>query len=135
MSYTVAAVVSTAALTATEPIGDPHLRSTAAVAGYSVAGPDGEVGRVVDFLIEERSWIVRYLVTETGAWWSRAPVLIATCWADKVSWHEQTISVMLRRETIQQAPLYDPDRPVTREIEEKLFRTYERMGYWPQDGV
>ncbi|HEX6102828.1 MAG TPA: PRC-barrel domain-containing protein, partial [Alphaproteobacteria bacterium] len=41
-----------------------HLR------GYTIRATDGEIGTVDDLLFDDRSWIVRYVVVDTGGWLS-----------------------------------------------------------------
>ncbi len=48
---------------------DPHLRSSKAVAGYDIEAADGKIGHVEDFLVEEGSWAIRYVVVDTRNWW------------------------------------------------------------------
>jgi hypothetical protein len=38
--------------------------------GSTVRATDGEIGRVVDFLFDEESWAVRYVVVDTGDWFA-----------------------------------------------------------------
>ena len=44
---------------------DPHLRSTNAVRGYHVQASDGGIGNVEDFIIDEETWAIRYLIINT----------------------------------------------------------------------
>ena len=44
---------------------DPHLRSTNAVSGYHVQASDGEIGNVEDFIVDEETWAIRYLIINT----------------------------------------------------------------------
>ncbi len=48
------------------PPGDSHLRSVNEVCGYEVHGSDDDVGHVRDFIVDDQSWEVRYLVLATG---------------------------------------------------------------------
>jgi hypothetical protein len=43
--------------------GDPDLRSTHDVSGHHVEASDGEIGHVEDFLIDDETWVIRYLIT------------------------------------------------------------------------
>jgi hypothetical protein len=44
--------------------GDPHLRSSAAVIGYHIAAADGDIGHVEDFLVDDETWSIRYMVVD-----------------------------------------------------------------------
>ncbi|HEU4579186.1 MAG TPA: hypothetical protein VFS67_13070 [Polyangiaceae bacterium] len=42
------------------------LRSASRILGYRLSAQDGEVGRCMDFLLEPRTWIVRYLLVDAA---------------------------------------------------------------------
>ena len=47
-----------------------------AINGYSIEASDGELGTVSDFLFDDASWSVRWLVVDTGNWLSGRKVLL-----------------------------------------------------------
>ena len=47
---------------------DTHLRSTNAVSGYHIQASDGEVGNVEDFIVDDETWAIRYLIINTRNW-------------------------------------------------------------------
>jgi hypothetical protein len=55
---------------------DPHLRSSNAVMRYYAQASDGDLGHVQGFLVDERSWAIRYLIVNTSNWWPGHKVLI-----------------------------------------------------------
>jgi hypothetical protein len=110
--------------------GDPHLRSAREIVGYQIHAQDGDIGHVDDFVIEDRSWVVRYLAIDTGSWLPGKKVLIAPPWITRVSWERSTISADLPQRSVQQAPEYDKGSPLTRDYEIRLFQHYSRAGYW-----
>jgi hypothetical protein len=52
------------------------LRSLKELERYKVNATDGHIGSVVDFLLDDQRWTVRYLVVETGSFFSERRVLI-----------------------------------------------------------
>lgn len=44
---------------------DLHLRSMAAVTGYHVHAIDGEIGHAADFLVDDTSWRIRYIIVDS----------------------------------------------------------------------
>ncbi len=110
---------------------DPHLRSCKAVVGYHIEASDGEIGHVQGMLVDEESWAIRYLVVSTSNWWLGHDVLVAPQWITGVHWAEQTVSVDLTRDALQQAPRYDPALPLAREMELAVHKHYGRPAYWP----
>ncbi len=121
--------------TANEPekSWDPHLRSTDAVTGHHIQATDGEIGHVVDFLIDDETWAIRYLIVDTRNWWPGKKVLVSPQWIERVSWSELKVHVNLTREAIKAAPEYTDESPMTRDFEGGLFRHYDRDGYWAHE--
>jgi sporulation protein YlmC with PRC-barrel domain len=114
---------------------DPHLRSTHDVSGRHIQATDGEVGHVDDFVIDDETWAIRYLIVDTKNWWPGKKVLLSPQWIERVSWRESKVFVNLSRETIKQAPEYTEDSLLTRDYETKLHRHYNRQGYWLDEPV
>jgi hypothetical protein len=112
---------------------DPHLRSSNAVRRYYVHASDGDLGHVEGFLVEEKSWAIRYLIVNTSNWWLGHEVLIAPQWIDRVDWAQCTVSVGLTREAIKRSPPYDSAAPLNREQEAGIHTHYGRTGYWPRE--
>ena len=75
---------------------DSHLRSIKEVGGYHIQAAGGEIGHVDDFLADDQTWTIRYLVVDTGNWLLGRKVLIASDWLDHVSWPDQNVYVNLR---------------------------------------
>jgi sporulation protein YlmC with PRC-barrel domain len=109
---------------------DPALRSARDVTGYYIEATDGDIGHVEDFLIDDREWAIRYIIVGTRNWWPGKKVVISPDWIRHVSWRESKVHVDLTREGVKTAPEYDPDRPVEREYETRLFRHHGRRNYW-----
>jgi hypothetical protein len=52
------------------------LTNASAIDGYAIAASDGRIGTVHDFLFDDVSWRVRWLVVDTGGWLSSRRVLL-----------------------------------------------------------
>ena len=111
--------------------GDPHLRSTKEVTGYRIEATDGEIGHVEDFILEDKDWVIRYMVVDTKNWLPGRKVLISPQWIERVSWNEKKVHVDLSREAVENSPQYDEAAPVNREYEVRLYDYYGRPTYWP----
>jgi hypothetical protein len=116
--------------TSGEKAWDVHLRSTQVVSGYNIHATDGEIGHVADFIIDDETWAIRYLVIDTRNWWQGKRVLISPQWIEHVSWSESKVFVNLLREAIRQSPEYTEESSLTRDYETDLHRHYDRQGYW-----
>ena len=112
---------------------DPHLRSTHDVSGYHIQATDGDIGHVEDFIIDDATWAIRYLIIDTQNWWPGKKILVSPQWIEHISWSESTVFINLSRETIKQSPEYTEKSLLDREYEIKLHRHYDRQGYWDDD--
>ena len=109
---------------------DSHLRSTHDVHGHHVQALDGKIGHVDDFIIDDDTWAIRYLIVDTQNWWPGKKVLISPKWIERVSWDEAKIFVNLSREKIKESLEYKDEAPLTRDYEIGLHQHYNRQGYW-----
>ena len=111
--------------------GDPHLRSASEVKGYHIKARDEEIGHVEDFIVDDQTWTIRYMIIDTSNWWPGSrKVLVPPTWIDSVDWAESKVRVNLTVEQIRLGPEYDPSAPVNREYEIQLYDFYGRPKYW-----
>ena len=73
---------------------DRHLRSSHEVTGYHLQALDGEIGHIEDFVIDDETWTIRYLIVGTKNWWPGKKVLVAPHWIERVSWSESKVFIM-----------------------------------------
>ena len=109
---------------------DPHLRSTDDVSGHNIQASDGEIGHVEDFIVDDETWAIRYLIVDTRNWWPGKKVLLSPQWIERVSWSESKVFLNLPRGTIKQSPEYSEESLLTRDYEARLHRHYNRQEYW-----
>jgi hypothetical protein len=114
---------------------DAHLRSTSNVTGYRIHAVDGEIGHIDDFIVDDVTWEVRYLVVNTQNWWPGKKVLISPKWIARVSWSESTVFVNHNRESIKSAPEYSETSLLARGYEAALHKHYDLQGYWVAEPV
>ena len=112
---------------------DRHLRSTHEMTGYHLQALDGEIGHIEDFVIDDETWTIRYLIVGTKNWLPGKKVLVSPLWIERVSWSESKVFINLSRETIKQSPEYTEESLLTRDYEIGLHRHYNRKGYWIDD--
>ncbi len=142
--YWVSGIMSGAYTTAVNPSDEEDIRSSEEnnsgekalrrscreVMDYMVEGTDGEVGDVEDFIVDDQTWQILYLVVNTGKLLADKKIILAEMWVDKVRWSESKIYVDLPGKKIKESPEYDRSVPVDRDYEERLFEFYGRKGYW-----
>lgn len=114
---------------------DSHLRSCRAVTGYHIHASDGDIGHVDDFLVDDHTWAIRYLIVDTSNWWGGHQVLVAPQWIDAVSWSESKVTVPMTRESVKHAPAYASAAQLDRQQEQGIYEHYGHAGYWTTDAI
>lgn len=109
---------------------DTRLRSTETVTGYPIAATNGEFGHVEDFVIDDESWEIRYLVIATRNWWTGKKVIIAPQWINSVDWVDSKVHINLTSEAIKDSPEFNEATLISREYENQLYNYYGHPGYW-----
>ena len=112
--------------------GDPHLRSAQVVSGYDIHAVDGEIGHLTDYLVDDKDWVIRYLLIDTRDWLPGRTVLVSPQWIERVDWAETAVHTALTRTEVETSPEYDPENLPGREYEILLYEHYERRGYWQE---
>jgi hypothetical protein len=103
------------------------------IEGLRLRGPEGDIGRLQDFLVDER-WVVRYLVVSTGAWLGRA-VVASPLAITGLDWADGRIDVWMRRDQIRSSPDLLDVRPLTRSAEAAYAAHYGIPIYWGGSGI
>src|ERR1043166_5193168 len=94
------------------------------LSGYPLVAADGIIGRVRDLYIDDRRWVVRYLVVELRHGLTTRRVLVSPVCVRAVDTEAARIEVSLSREQILHSPDVDADRPVSRQHEVALHEYY-----------
>jgi uncharacterized protein YrrD len=105
---------------------DSHLRSLNAIRGYDIRAVDGSIGHVEDFVLDDETWAVRYLLANTRNWWPGRKVLVGLTHIRDISWHEHGVFVDLNRDEIKASPEFDEARPLTSDYVDRLDAHYRK---------
>jgi hypothetical protein len=100
------------------------------VLGSSVQAVDGKIGHVEDCIVDDETWIIRYLVVRSTDPSRDANILLSPQWIDTPDWQVPRFHVGFTLEAIRNSPEYDPCTPLTRDCEEKLYSFFGRLKYW-----
>ena len=73
------------------------------ITGASVRGVDGDIGTLEDFYFEEDRWTVRYLLVDTGKWFSGKRVLISPMSVPD-GWGRDGVRLTLTKEQVWNSP-------------------------------
>lgn len=109
--------------------GDNHLRSMKEVTRYALGATDGDVGFIDDFIFDDDSWFVRYLVVCTSAWKGKN-VIVSPQWIKNINWADGRVEVDLSAKAIKASPHFDPQLPINREYEARLYNFYGKPVDW-----
>jgi sporulation protein YlmC with PRC-barrel domain len=100
------------------------------IKGYAIAATDGRLGTVSDFLFDDASWKIRWLVVDTGNWLSGRKVLLPPSALGHPDPKEREFSVGLTMQHVKDSPEIDSDRPVSRQMETSVYDYYGWSPYW-----
>jgi hypothetical protein len=105
------------------------LWNASAINGYAILGTDGKIGVISDFFVDDTSWLVRWLVVDTGNWLSGREVLLPSSALAHLDAKKEECTIKLTIQQIKDSPGVDADRPVSRQMEAGVYDYY---GYSPQ---
>jgi hypothetical protein len=98
--------------------------------GSSVIAADGEMGRVRNFLFDDTSWTIRYLVVDVGTWHQRRDVVLPITTIEQPDWAKRIFHVHLTRAQLRESPDVDTEKPVSRQQEIAMEEYWGKMAYW-----
>ncbi len=111
------------------------LRSLKSMEGYSIGATDGAIGQVRDFYFDDETWVIRYLVVETDAWYSNKRVLISPHSLERPNWSQKVLPASITRSQVRGSPAIDTDKPVSRQHEMGYLGYYGYGNYWGGSGL
>jgi hypothetical protein len=98
--------------------------------GSSVTATDGEIGSIRNFLFDDESWTIRYLVVDVGRWLSRRAVVLAITTVEQPDWVKRTFPVHVTKEQVRNSPDVDTERPVSRQQEVAMQEYFGWPIFW-----
>ncbi|MEO6869201.1 MAG: PRC-barrel domain-containing protein [Ginsengibacter sp.] len=110
-----------------EADGDSHLRSTFIVSGYKILASDGKIGDVEDFIVDDTSWKIDYLVVDTGHWFPGKKVLILPKLVRNIEWNNSEVLLNLSERDVKNSPEYKPDEAISESYRANLQNYYGKF--------
>ncbi len=98
--------------------------------GFTIEATDGKLGTVSDFLFDDSTWKLRWLVVQTGNWMKDRKVLIHPSAITKADVPNQTLLVNLTRDQVEKSPGIATDEPVSMQMEYSLYGYYGVDPLW-----
>jgi hypothetical protein len=84
------------------------------------------IGHIDDFLVDDSTWTIRYLIIDTSNWIGGRSVLIAPEWAQRIEWARRRVHVDVPREAVERSPEYDAAADIGGVYHEALADIYRR---------
>lgn len=108
-----------------------HLRSCHEILSYSIKATDTNIGHVEDFIVDEETWLIRYLVIDTSNWLPGSrKVIISPDWVEDIDWGAGSVEVCVSSKKIENSPNYDSNITLDRDYETALYNYYRLPFYW-----
>ena len=98
--------------------------------GFSIEASDGGIGTVVDFLFDDASWKVRWLVIDCGTWLRGRKALIHPSAISQEDLEGQQFVVALTKAQVEGGPELAEDQPVSPQMENQLYTYYGWDPLW-----
>jgi hypothetical protein len=92
--------------------------------GFSIEASDGKLGTVSDFLFDDQTWKLRWLVIQTGNWLTDRKVLLHPSAIEKADLPNRTLLVNVSRDQVEKSPGIATDEPVSMQTEYRLCGYY-----------
>lgn len=106
---------------------DTSLRSFNEIRGYYINAIDERFGHIDDLIIEDDDWYIHFVVIDTKnlAPWSKK-VMLPVEMINEIRFFDKEAIINLPKESIKNAPEYDPAMPVNADYERVLYDFYGR---------
>ncbi len=98
--------------------------------GFAIEASDGRIGTVVDFLFDDTSWKLRWLVVDCGTWLSGRKVLIHPSAISREDLERHQFAVALTKAQVEGSPELAKDQPVSEQMESQLYSYYGWDPLW-----
>ena len=101
-----------------------------ALKGFAIEASDGRIGSVSDFLFDDHSWKIRWMVVDTGGWLTGRKVLVHPSAIIQPDYQLGQITVRLTKDKVKHSPGLMSDAPVSRQMENDLHSYYGWDPLW-----
>jgi len=98
--------------------------------GFSIEATDGKIGTVSDFLFDDSTWKLRWLVVDTGSWLESRQILIHPSSIAKPDVPGRALLLNLTTDQVEKSPNIDKDEPVSQQMEYNLYGYYGMSPLW-----
>lgn len=89
---------------------DLHLRSTKQIMGYHIHATDGDFGHIIDFIIDDVNWQIKYLVADSNTYFGGKQFLIETGMIKEIQWENSKVIVNISTDAIKDCTVFDESK-------------------------
>ena len=97
---------------------------------FAIEASDGRIGQVSDFLFDDLTWKIRWMVVDTGTWLTGRKVLIHPSVIGQPDYARESVSLRLTRAQVKGSPDVLSDEPVSRQMEQNIYGYYGWDPLW-----
>lgn len=102
---------------------------------FTVNATDGYIGKVKDFYFDDRTWIIRHLVVESGTWLKNRKVLLPGTSIKQVNSESKTLTVDLSMNQVKNGSAIDNDLILSPQTEIDYLSYYGYSFYRNSNGL
>lgn len=85
---------------------DIHLRSTGSITGYHIHTTNGEIGHIIDFIVDDQTWQIKFIVIDTHNWFGGKKVLIPVAHVKEINWSKNKIHLDITSSVVDKSVLF-----------------------------
>lgn len=101
----------------------------------AIHASDGDIGLIKDFYFDDKQWVIRYLVVETGSWLFSKKILLSPISIKELNQEDKTLTVSISRAQVKNSPDVDSEKPVSKQYEVDFMGYYGYPYYWGKTGL
>ncbi len=101
-----------------------------ALKGFAVEGDDGKIGTVTDFLFDDKTWKIRWMVVDTGGWLTGRKILVHPSAIGPFDYSRDRLAVNLSKKQVEDSPGILSDAPVSQQMQQNLYGYYGWDPLW-----
>jgi hypothetical protein len=97
---------------------------------FAIHATDGNIGKTKEFYFDDRQWVIRYLVVETGSWLSSQKILLSPISIRRFDWEKKELLVAISMSQVKNSPGIETHKPVSKQHEIDYLGYYGYPLYW-----
>ncbi len=102
---------------------------------FHIEAIDGQIGKVEDIYFDDKKWVLRYVVVDTGKILPGKQVLLSPESFGHPKCKDRIMPVNLTREKVKSSPEASTELPVSKLEEIELHKYYDWVPYWDNEFV